>query len=330
MPRRVVDLGGGRALLDVASYGRGGRRPLTPAQRQQIALTVRRVPEVLVKVSGGAKSFAGVGAHLAYIGREGKLAVEMDDGQRIAGKIFQRQVLLDWDLDLVAHRRQDARSIRGVRRPAKLVHNLIFSMPPGTPPEKVLRAVRRLAENEFALKHRYAMVLHTDEPHPHVHLVVKAVSERGERLNIRKKTLRDWRQQFAAHLRDQGIAANATERAVRGQSKTNKRDGIYRAIQRKYSTREYDEVRAIANKDEAILQRFRAGMRKLVATRSAVVTGWNSVAQSLERAGDHKLADGVRLFVARMTIPKTDQEQLVDRVTGQSRVREREPMERTR
>ena len=35
-------------------------------------------------------------------------------------------------------------------------------------------------------KHRYAMVLHTDEPHPHVHMVVKAVSEEGVRLNIQK------------------------------------------------------------------------------------------------------------------------------------------------
>src|SRR5690242_17150124 len=91
--------------------------------------------------------------------------------------------------DLWAHRRQDARSILGTRRPAKLVHNVIFSMPPGTPPGKLLKAVRKLAENEFAMKHRYAMVLHTDEAHPHVHLVVKAVSEQGERLDIRKATL---------------------------------------------------------------------------------------------------------------------------------------------
>ncbi|HEV7442440.1 MAG TPA: hypothetical protein VGO18_07575, partial [Steroidobacteraceae bacterium] len=43
------------------------------------------VPEVMVKVSGGARSLGGVAAHLAYIGRDGKLGVEMDDGQRIAG-----------------------------------------------------------------------------------------------------------------------------------------------------------------------------------------------------------------------------------------------------
>ena len=93
---------------------------------------------------------------------------------------------------------------------------MIFSMPPGTPPQKVLSAVRTLAREEFALKHRYAMVLHTDEPHPHVHVVVKALGEDGRRLNIRKETLRNWRREFARHLREEGVAANATDRASQG------------------------------------------------------------------------------------------------------------------
>jgi hypothetical protein len=41
-------------------------------------------------------------------------------------------------------------------------------------------------------------------------MVVKAMSEQGVRLNIRKATLRGWRQEFARHLRAQGIRANAT------------------------------------------------------------------------------------------------------------------------
>jgi hypothetical protein len=77
----------------------------------------------------------------------------------------------------------------------------MFSMPAGTPPDKVLAAVKSFAREEFGLKHRYAMVLHTDEPHPHVHMVVKAMSEQGVRLNIRKSTLREWRREFARHLR---------------------------------------------------------------------------------------------------------------------------------
>ena len=66
----------------------------------------------------------------------------------------------------------------------------MLSMPPGTSPKGVVEAARNFAREEFALKHRYALVLHTDEPHPHVHLVMKAMSEQGVRLNIRKATLR--------------------------------------------------------------------------------------------------------------------------------------------
>jgi thiol-disulfide isomerase/thioredoxin len=78
-------------------------------------------------------------------------------------------------------------------------------------------AAQKFCRVEFALKHRYAMALHTDEPHPHVHVVLKAVSEQGRRLNIKKVTLQEWRAKFAAHLREQGVAANATPRRFRDQ-----------------------------------------------------------------------------------------------------------------
>ena len=44
------------------------------------------------------------------------------------------------------------------------------------------------------------------------------MSEQGERLNIRKATLRDWRRKFAQRLREQGLEATATERALQGAS----------------------------------------------------------------------------------------------------------------
>jgi hypothetical protein len=95
-----------------------------------------------------------------------------------------------------------------------------------------LKSVSRHLGEEFGLKHCYAMVLHTDEPHPHVHVVVKAMSEQGVRLNIRKAALRGWRREFARHLRAVGIAANATDPGVRGENRSPKRDGIYRAEHR--------------------------------------------------------------------------------------------------
>jgi len=74
MPKRVVDLASQRPLLDIVSYGRrgpGGPHSLTAAQRDHIARTVRRTPEVMVKVSGGARTMRRVGKHVDYIGREG-------------------------------------------------------------------------------------------------------------------------------------------------------------------------------------------------------------------------------------------------------------------
>ena len=72
--RRIVDLRENqRPLLDVVSYGRRGpgHRPISKAEVAHISRTVRRVPEVVVKVSGGARSLRGVAQHLDYIGREG-------------------------------------------------------------------------------------------------------------------------------------------------------------------------------------------------------------------------------------------------------------------
>lgn len=119
------------------------------------------------------------------------------------------------------------------------------------------------------------MALHTDEPHPHVHLLVKAVSEQGQRLNIRKETLRRWRAGFAEQLRARGVQANATERAVRGQSRKALNDGIYRAAARGESRHVHDRVRAAA---QAVAARTPAqtdaGSRSLRVTNKRVWAGY--------------------------------------------------------
>jgi Relaxase/Mobilisation nuclease domain len=308
MKRRVLDLRGQKPLLDIASYGRAGPRSLTRSEREYVERTVRRAPEVVIKVSGGARTLSGVERHLAYVGRQGKLAIESDDGQMMPGKAFQLDVVRDWNLDVEARSWHARRSVRAARKPPKLVHNLIFSMPPGTRPELVLKAVRKLAVNQFSLRHRYAMVLHTDEPHPHVHVVVKAVSERGERLNIKKATLREWRLEFAANLRELGVLANATERAVRGQSRFSKSDGIYRAAQRGQST----YVRALAKEAIADAENGITEVAKglLISTREGVVAGWRALSAQLRSDGDNRLAGEVNLFVEKMPPPLTERELL--------------------
>src|SRR5205807_8344013 len=106
--------------------------------------------------------------------------------------------------------------------------------------------VRTFAQVKFALPHRYAMALHTDQGHPPVHVVVKAESQQGVRLNIRKATLREWRRDFAHYLRELGVEANATERAVRGKRESSRRDGIYRAERRGMSRHTREQVDGVA------------------------------------------------------------------------------------
>jgi hypothetical protein len=333
MPKRIFRIREGEPpLLDIVSYGRGGPREtggrLTSAQLEQIQRTVRRTPEAVVKVLPRASNdFKAVGKHLDYIGRKGELELETDDGEHLSGRIG-RDLLDDWDLDLDDVRRQATLAATKGRKPPKLVHKLMFSMPPGTPPDKVLGAVRDFAREEFWGQHRYAFVLHTDEPHPHVHLVLKAVNEQGVRLNIKKATLRHWRSEFARNLRMLGVEANATERAVRGESRTATKDGIYRASLRGEST----YVRAQAEAAAAELHRgtkpVEPAKRMLVETRRRVESGWLNLAIGLAKDGHKDLARDVQRFVDRMPRARTEREIIMDKLLGT--VREQKTRERIR
>ena len=189
-------------------------------------------------------------------------------------------------------------------------------MPSGTPAKGVLEAARNFAREEFALKHRHALVLHIDEPHPHVHLVVKAMSAQGVRLNIGPATLREWRREFARHLREQGIAANATERAVRGETRTHKPDGIYRATLRGDSTHARGLIEAVAAELlKGNLRPKEPGKSTLMATRREVERGWRATSDVLLAQGHPELAAEVQRFLAQMPRSATDREQIAGRLT---------------
>jgi hypothetical protein len=265
---------------------------------------------VVVKVSGGAKSLRGALGHVSYIDRHGQLEIETDEGEHLRGEDAEHQLLTDWDLDVAdAEARSPYRGSLG-RKPSKIVHNVVLSMPAGTSPQKLLAASRDFSREEFALKHRYAMVLHTDQDHPHVHLVIKAMGEEGRRLNIRKATLRQWRREFARHLRAHGVAANATERAVRGQIRKSLRDGIYRAAQRR-------ESRHVQQRLQRVVAQLRGGgldsepgKAKLVETRETVVRAWHAIAEKVLMDGHGGLAEQVWKFIGGMPPVATDNERI--------------------
>ncbi len=317
MAKRSFRLREGEPLLDIVSYGRGvapasGVR-LTPSQADHIRRTVQRVPEAVVKVlPRDSNDLNAAARHLNYIGRYGNLELETDDGERAQGKKIGKSLLEDWDVDIDEVRRQPSLFATKGREPPKLVHKLMFSMPPGSPPEKVVAAVRNFAREEFALQHRYAFVLHTDEAHPHVHLVLKAVSEQGVRLNIRKATLRHWRSEFARNLRQLGVAANATERAVRGEGRKAKKDGIYRASLRGDSTHIRAQAEAVARELQHRVLPTTAGDATLAKTRRDIDQGWRFLSSRLRHEGRPDLAEEVLRFADSMPPAQSDRTRVAD------------------
>jgi hypothetical protein len=192
-------------------------------------------------------------------------------------------------------------------------------MSAGTAPEKVRTAVQNLCREQFALRHRYVLALHTDEPHPHVHAVIKAVSEQGRRLNVKKATLREWRAEFARHLRDVGVAANATPRFVRAEITPRKSDGIYRAGQRGESMHLRQRAEAAAAE---LLKRGRGAdpaKFKLLQTKQEVERGWRAVADILVSQGQRELAAQTTRFADGLPPAQTEREWFMARLLERTR-----------
>jgi hypothetical protein len=150
-----------------------------------------------------------------------------------------------------------------------------------------------------------------------VHLVVKAVSEQGERLYIRKATLKAWREDFAHHLRELGVAANATPVQLRGRSQERMRDGIYRTLKRGQSTFLRRKAEWVANELLRGGLRAEPGKAKLLATRGRVVQDWSATAANLRDQGEPQLAGEVEGFVRRMPDVATRNERIAKGLLAQ-------------
>ncbi len=174
--------------------------------RAKLARIVRNAPEVVVKVTGRQRGGNHVKAHLDYIGRKGGVDIETRDSEILTTKEDVAERAAEW-----------SDSLHWRSRPTVSSVSLIFSMPEGTDPDKVLGAVRALAHAELSDNHDYVLALHTDTPRPHVHLTVQAEGLDRKRFNPRPVQLNRFRERFARELRARGVAAEATPRRARGQ-----------------------------------------------------------------------------------------------------------------
>jgi len=287
-----------------AGKGRGDR---ADSARAKLARIVRKAPEVVVKISGRQHGAGHLSAHLEYIGRHGKLEVETGDGERITSVAGLRELAAEWEV-------LDDATNRGRARPTSI--SMVLSMPQGIPPEIVHDAARAFARVELDEQFSYAMALHTDTNHPHVHVTVAAEGYHGVRFNPRKADLHVFRETFAHELRARGVECEATPRRARGivrksdpsavrhiELRTERRPASRGGETIRQHRRTLDEATRIVRSRKPD---YRPQDDQAVRRQRQVREAYEQAAKALEnsrKAEDRVLAGEVRAFVVGMPMP---------------------------
>ena len=205
-------------------------RPTDKHTADQFARLERRAPQVMVKVT--KPTFGATHTHLnmTYISRNCDEEIFDQDGSLFVRNEELERLADDWH-----QQNQDAYDgERRYRGPD--ARRLQFSMPKGTDPIVLRNAVSATARHVFGDRFDYVFALHTDRPHPHVHLTVRAVSHDGQALRINKDDLLYLRRSMALELRLRGVEADATPQIARGARVKHDRTEVHRLKQKRAMT----------------------------------------------------------------------------------------------
>ena len=283
--------------------------------RNVLSKTVRKVPEVMVKISGGGKSLVQIKSHLDYISRNGDVPLEDENGDLISGKEAVRDLRDEWQYGRMGMTQESK---------VKQSFNIVLSMPPGTDRPSVTSAARDFAKAEFGDNYSYVFATHDDEKHPHVHLCVKAMGKDGIRLNPRKADLQRWREIFAEKLNDHGIEANATKRQVRGITRKPKKQKVLHLEQRGIDSQnrigQQKDVIAIVKNNEARPNPYED---KIKGSRAQVKERFTAVGDALARYGDgtdKEIAEAITRHLKEMKPPISLRDEMVNEIKSQMEV----------
>lgn len=274
--------------------------------RARLVRVTRGAPEVVVKISGRTRDTGHLRAHLDYISRNGGLEVEDRDGTILSGRSEVRDVAEAWGAAAEADSRRRANSPFSV--------SIVLSMPSGVEPVDMRDAARDFAQATFADRFDYVFALHTDAAHPHVHLTVRALGDRGERLNPKKPDLARWREDFAQALRDRGQEAEATPRRSRGITRKSERSAVAHlsrrhrggAAQLPWTVRSaYREAGRAAFQDDSALRPWEFKAQQRQARIRALYRAQAKLLQSSGSAEDRALGRQVEAFVRGMPLAES-------------------------
>jgi hypothetical protein len=155
-------------------------------------------------------------------------------------------------------------------------------------------------------------------------MVVKAEGDHGRRLHVDKVMLRQWREDFARMMREQGIAANATPRVARGRNRGKTRDARYRTQRHGTSTALRSTATEIAKELRATGTYKDPARPRLIETRRTVIEHWMTIADALDAQGKIALAGDVRHFARHLPPVLTQKEVLATQFVDHLQAKRRE------
>lgn len=172
--------------------------------------------EVMVKITGAAKTKQGIKNAIDYIGREGDVPLMDENGNQYEseniGLVKDKMI----ELDDETHKENSA----GKENP-DITKNLVFS-PPVTAkvkPEEALKAVRDTLNKKYP-DSRFVLAYHDDKKdHPHVHAVMRLRGDTDKPVRIRKEDLRQLRTGYCKELQAMGYDVQATHKQKIGLNK---------------------------------------------------------------------------------------------------------------
>ena len=163
--------------------------------------------EVIVKITGGARSKKGISGSIHYISKEGEL--ELVDSNGIAYKT--KEEVADAIGLLQEHTSVSTRNHN--KKEQKLTQNIVFSSPciAHVTKEDALKTVALTLKEKYSDNY-FVMSYHNETKNSHVHVVLNIHNDIGTRINIRKKDLREIREGYCQHLVHLGYEVKATRK----------------------------------------------------------------------------------------------------------------------
>ncbi|EHM4620388.1 relaxase/mobilization nuclease [Salmonella enterica] len=187
--------------------------------------------EVMVKITGSGRTPRGVKNEINYIGRDGEVKIFDSEGNEYSLKEkTDRKEAYDFMIDF-----EDKLTHKDETAP-KLVHNMMFSAPniAGVSEEDAMKVVAETLREKYP-NNRFMLAYHKDTDSHHVHALLRIPDNKGKRIDIKKKDLRELREKFAGKLQTLGYNVTCTHKYQMGLKDKLKREpdrlrGLYEVI----------------------------------------------------------------------------------------------------